>query len=267
RSDLTRPWPSGPYFTFVNRALEPLGECKSDLEICGLLAERLGIEDFNPFVEDEILKVFVEKTPDMASRIKDFEQFRKEGIHRVRLERPYVAFRDQIEDPENHPFDTPSGKIEIYSQRVADLQNPLCPPIPKYLPTPEDRNDPLLEKYPLQLITPHPRNRVHSELYKVEWLRETEPHRMWINPKDAAPRGISDGDPVYVFNDRGKVAIEAWVTQRIIPGVVCIFEGAWYDPDENGIDRGGCANTLTNDAYSGGGACVLNTSLVQVEKA
>ncbi|MBW2009381.1 MAG: molybdopterin-dependent oxidoreductase [Deltaproteobacteria bacterium] len=73
RSDLTRPWPSGPYFTFVNRALEPLGECKSDLEICGLLAERLGIEDFNPFVEDEILKVFVEKTPDMASRIKDFE--------------------------------------------------------------------------------------------------------------------------------------------------------------------------------------------------
>lgn len=267
RSDLTRPWPSGPYFTFVNRALEPLGECKSDLEICGLLAERLGIEDFNPFREEEILKVFVEKTPDMASRIKDFERFRKEGIHRVRLERPYVAFRDQIEDPENHPFDTPSGKIEIYSQRVADLQNPLCPPIPKYLPTPEDRNDPLLEKYPLQLITPHPRNRVHSELYKVEWLRETEPHRMWINPKDAAPRGISDGDPVYVFNDRGKVAIEAWVTQRIIPGVVCIFEGAWYDPDENGIDRGGCANTLTNDAYSGGGACVLNTSLVQVEKA
>jgi anaerobic dimethyl sulfoxide reductase subunit A len=267
RSDLTRPWPSGPYFTFVNRALEPLGECKSDLEICDLLAERLGITDFNPFTEEAILKTFVEKSPDMAARIQDFERFRRDGIHRIRLERPYVAFQEQIEDPENHPFDTPSGKIEIFSQRVADLRNPQCPPIPKYIPTPEDRSDPLARKYPLQLITPHPRNRVHSELYKVEWLRETEPHSAWINTADAAPRGIRNGDEVYVFNGRGKVAITAWVTERIIPGVVSIFEGAWYDPDEKGIDRGGCANTLTNDAYSGGGACVLNTSLVEVEKA
>jgi anaerobic dimethyl sulfoxide reductase subunit A len=267
RSDLTRPWPSGPYFIFINRALEPLGECKSDLEICGLLAERLGMKDFNPFTEEEILKTFVEKSPDMAAQIQDFERFQREGIHRIRLDRPYVAFQAQIEDPENHPFGTPSGKIEIFSQRVADLGNPLCPPIPKYMPTPEDRSDPLSSNYPLQLITPHPRNRVHSELYKVEWLRETEPHRAWINPADAIPRGVRDGDEVYVFNDRGKVAITAWVTERIIPGVVCIFEGAWYDPDEKGIDRGGCANTLTNDAYSGGGACVLNTSLVEVEKA
>jgi anaerobic dimethyl sulfoxide reductase subunit A len=101
----------------------------------------------------------------------------------------------------------------------------------------------------------------------VEWLREVEPHRAWINSVDAQSRGINDGDEIHVFNDRGKVAITAWVTERIIPGVICIFEGAWYNPDENGIDRGGCANTLTNDAYSGGGASVLNTSLVQVEKA
>ncbi|CAB1068575.1 Anaerobic dimethyl sulfoxide reductase chain A (EC, molybdopterin-binding domain [Olavius algarvensis Delta 1 endosymbiont] len=100
----------------------------------------------------------------------------------------------------------------------------------------------------------------------MEWLREVEPHCAWINPVDAAPRGIEDGDEIFVFNDRGKVAIQAWVTQRIIPGVVSIFEGAWYTPDKDGIDRGACANTLTNDAYSGGGAAVLNTSLVEVEK-
>jgi anaerobic dimethyl sulfoxide reductase subunit A len=133
--------------------------------------------------------------------------------------------------------------------------------------TSEDRFDLLTEKFPLQLITPHPKNRVHSELYEVEWLREVETHRAWINPIDAEPRSIMDGDKIYVFNDRGKVAITAWVTERIIPGVVSIFEGAWYNPDKDGIDRGGCANTLTNDAYSGGGAAVLNTSLVQIEKA
>ena len=267
RSDLTRPWPSGPYYTYINRALDPLGECKSDLDIVTELAGRLGFKDFNPYSEDEWLRIFVEKNPEMAERITDYEKFKREGIHRVNLPEPVVAFKDQIDDIEKNPFPTPSGKIEIYSRRVADLNNPLCPPIPKYLSTPEDRNDPLIEKYPLQLISPHPRNRVHSELYKVEWLREVEPHRAWINPIDAGPRGIRDGDEVYVFNDRGRVAITAWLTERIIPGVICIFEGAWYDPDEKGIDRGACANTLTNDAYSGGGACVMNTCLIEVERA
>jgi len=266
RSDLTRPWPSGPYFTFSSRALNPLGECKSDLDIATELAQRLGIKDFNPYTEDEWLKMLVELNPDYQKYITDYDTFRKEGIHRVKLEEPIVAFREQIEDIQKNPFATPSGKIEIYSQRVADVNQPLCPPIPKHLGTPEDRNDPLAEKYPLQLLSPHPKNRVHSELYLVPWLREVEPHRAWINSVDAEDRGIKDGDEIYVFNDRGKVAITAWVTERIIPGVICIFEGAWYNPDENGIDRGGCANTLTKDAYSGGGAAVMNTCLVQIKK-
>jgi anaerobic dimethyl sulfoxide reductase subunit A len=70
-----------------------------------------------------------------------------------------------------------------------------------------------------------------------------------------------------VFNDRGKIAIKAWVTERIVPGVLCIYQGTWYDPDDEGIDQGGCANTLTNDAYSGGGAAILNTCLVDATKA
>jgi anaerobic dimethyl sulfoxide reductase subunit A len=264
RSDLTRPWPSGPYFTFMNRALEPLGECKSDLIIAAELADRLGIKDFNPHTEEEWLKLFVDMNPEYQKHIKDWDKFREDGIHRVQLPEPIIAFKENIDDIENNPFPTPSGKIEIYSQRVADIEHPQCPPIPKYLSTPEDRNDPLAEKYPLQLITPHPKNRVHSELYLVPWLREVEPHRVWINPVDAKPRGIKDGDEVHVFNDRGTVVITAWVTERIIPGVVCIFEGAWYQPDENGIDRGACANTLTKDGYSGGGAALMNTSLVEV---
>jgi anaerobic dimethyl sulfoxide reductase subunit A len=267
RNDLTRPWPSGPYFTFVNKAIEPPEECKSDLEIATELAERLGLKDFNPHSEEEWLKEFLEKNPEYADHIKDHDKFKREGIHRVRLTEPIVAFKKEIEDPDNNPFPTPSGKIEVFSQRAAELDNPLCPPIPKYVSTWEDRNDPLIGEYPLQLLSPHAKNRVHSSLYNVDWLREIEPHRVWINSVDAEARGIKDGDEVYVFNERGKLAITAWVTERIIPGVVCIFEGAWYDPDEEGIDRGGCANVLTNDAYSEGGAAALNTALVQVNKA
>jgi anaerobic dimethyl sulfoxide reductase subunit A len=267
KNDITRPWPSGPYYTFNNKAIEPIEECKSDLLIAEELADKLGITDFIKYPnEEKILKTLVKMPPDTRSDIKDYKKYKQEGIHRIKLEEPYIAFKKEIEDPNNHKFETPSGKIEIYSQRVADMNNPLCPPIPAYLNTWEDRNDLLLKKYPLQLISPHPKNRVHSELYKVDWLREVEPHVAWINPIDAEPRKIREGDEILVFNERGKLSIPAWLTERIIPGVICIFEGAWYIPDEYGIDIGGCVNTLTNDAYSEGGASALNTCLVEIKK-
>jgi anaerobic dimethyl sulfoxide reductase subunit A len=267
KNDITRPWPSGPYYTFNNKAIEPLGECKSDLRIAEELSNRLdfGEDEFVKYPKvDRILKTLVKMPADTRKDIRDYKKYKKEGIHRIELEEPYVAFKKQIDDLENNPFKTPSGKIEIFSQRVADLNNPNNPPVPKYVSTWEDRNDPLIEKYPLQLISPHPPNSVHSELQLIEWLQEVVSHRAWINSIDAERRDIKTGDEIIVFNDRGKILIEAWVTERIIPGVICIFEGAWYDPDKDGIDRGGCVNVLTKDDYSEGGDSALNTCLVQV---
>ena len=268
RNDTTRPWPSGPYYAFINQAIEPLGECKSDLDIAADLAERMGLKDFRPLSDDEYLRNFIEKNPETGKEIPDYETFKAQGVHRVKLKEPIVAFKAQIEDPENNPFPTPSGKIEIFSQRAADIGDPEnVPPIPKYRRVKEDRFDPLIKKYPLQMLSPHPRTRAHSTMFKVEWLQEVEPHRAWINPVDADARGIKDGDEIHVFNDRGKIAIKAWVTKRIIPGAISVTEGAWYDPDEEGIDRGGCPNTLTLDEYSPGGAAVLKTVLVEAKKA
>jgi anaerobic dimethyl sulfoxide reductase subunit A len=88
-----------------------------------------------------------------------------------------------------------------------------------------------------------------------------------INFEDARARNISDGDMVRVFNDRGEVAITARVTERIMPGVVDVPHGAWYNPDEKGVDRGGCANVLTADGYSPSGGFAYNTALVEVAKA
>jgi len=267
QDDVIRPWPSGPYYAFINQAIEPLYECKSDYKMVCELAEKMGFKDFTAMSDDEWLRIFIEKNPETGAEIPDYDTFKNEGIHRVKLSESIVAFKKEIEDPENNPFPTPSGKIEIFSQRVADLNNPLNPPIPKYISSQEDVNNPLREKYPLQLLTSHPKIRVHSSLYMVDWLREVEPHRVWINPVDAEPRGIKEDDEVYVFNDRGKVAIKAKVTERIISGTVQIFQGAWYTPDEEGIDRGGCGNTLTDDTYSQGGAATFNSSLVEVSEA
>ena len=88
----------------------------------------------------------------------------------------------------------------------------------------------------------------------------------WISTQDAQSRGIQNGDKVRVFNDRGETVIRAYVTERIMPGVVSLGEGAWYRPDEKGRDQGGCPNVLTRDHYSPGGAWPYNTNLVQVGK-
>ena len=92
-----------------------------------------------------------------------------------------------------------------------------------------------------------------------------------MNVLDAQSRGIADGDMVDVFNDRGTVRLPARVTPRIMPGVVTIPQGAWYEPKMiNGkrIDVGGCINTLTAHRPSPlGKGNAQHNILVQVRKA
>ncbi len=154
------------------------------------------------------------------------------------------------------------------AQEIADLNHPMLPPIPKYIQTWESRNDPLAKTYPLQLITTHARRRAHSQFDNIPWLRELYPQAVTINTTDAQTRGIKDGNIVKVFNNRGNMIIPANVTERIMPGVVDIQQGAWYHPDEDGVDRGGCANVLTRDGLASPAAAFpSNTALVQVVKA
>jgi anaerobic dimethyl sulfoxide reductase subunit A len=250
-----------PFYGYVNKVIEPLYESKSPLEICQGLATRLGISIYSEKTDDEWIREMVK-----GSYVPDYDTFKKKAIYRIKLPEPIIAFKEQIEDPRNNPFPTPSGKIEIYSQRLADMNNPEIPPIPKYIEPWEGRNDPLAAKYPLQLITTHFKRRAHTQFEGVPWLRELLPQAISINSIDAKARGISDGDEVRVFNDRGEVVVPAIVTERIMPGVVDLPQGAWYSPDERGVDRGGCANVLTKDARSPGGAFCYNTGLVQVQK-
>jgi len=233
------------------------------VEIATELAARLGISDYSGKSEDEWLREIAKGCKD----IPDYDTFKKEGVHKVKLAKPFVCFEEQIKNPVNNPFPTPSGKIEIYSQEIAALDDPMLPAVPKYIENWESRDDPIAENYPLQLITTHPLRQAHTQFDNIPWLRELIHQAISINSTDAEARGIKDGDMVMVFNDRGQMIIRARVTGRIIPGVVDIPQGAWYQPDENGVDRGGCANMLTKDDISPAGAFCFNTALVQVEKA
>ena len=268
RNDIIRPWLSGPYFVYLNKAIDSLYESKSDLDICTELANRLGIEGYNDKTEDEWLREGWKgaENATFTKPLPDYDTFKKEGFHKIKLVEPIVAFKEQIEEPEKNPFPTPSGKIEIFSKQMAAMNNPKLPPIPTYMEAWEGRNDPLAEKYPLQFISTHFKRRIHSNMDNLPWLRELEPQEVWINSADARDRGIKQGDMVKVFNDRGTVIIPAKVTERIMPGVVSIYQGAWFKPDKEGADRGGCANVLLKDDHSPAGAFCSNTALVQVEK-
>jgi anaerobic dimethyl sulfoxide reductase subunit A len=257
-----------PFYGYFKRIVEPLHESKSQYEICTLLAERMGIgrEAFTEGkTDEEWAKQIATGGGDVP--IEEWDSLKENSIYRMPLTEPCVSFKEQIEDPENNPFPTPSGKIEIYSQLLADKKDPLLPPIPMYFEPWEGRTSPLAKTYPLQLITVRCQRRSHTQFETIPWLRELVENKAQINTKDAEARDIRNDDMVKVYNNRGEIRIRARVTERIVPGVVNVPQGAWFRPDDQGIDRGGCPNTLNSEEYSPCGSFTWNTALVEVEKA
>lgn len=259
------------WLMYSHQLVEPMYETRTDLWIAEQLAERLGfLEDYqegHATREDwlrDMVAVSQEAYPDFPS----FEEFKEQGIYKVFSEGQFVAGAAFREDPEANPLSTETGKIEIYSPYLASLDYPDgMPALPKYIPEWEGVSDPLRDTYPLLMTTNHATQRSHSTFHNIDILREAHHQTVMINSNDAAARGIENGDTVRVFNDRGTIEIEARVSPRIRPGNVCVWQGAWHDPNKDGIDLGGCANTLTKyhpTPLAKGNP--QHTNLVQVEK-
>ncbi|MBA4393758.1 MAG: dimethyl sulfoxide reductase subunit A, partial [Desulfobacca sp.] len=264
RNDLLAPRGYGVY-AILNQVIEPLGESKSQLQICQDLAVKLGISNYGDQSDGALVEQLV---ADLSREVDlpDLDSLRKEGFYMAKPSKPPGISQGESQKAQFPAFKTPSGKIEIFSEIIAKIDDPRIPTLPAYLETWESLNDPLAKKYPLQLITPHFKRRAHSQFDNLPWLQELQTQAVSINTVDAGNRGIRPGDQVRIFNDRGECRISAKVTERIMPGVVALPQGAWYHPDEQGIDHGGCANVLTKNAISPGGAFVCNTALVQIEK-
>lgn len=248
RWNIGETWGTGNYLMLSEKLIEPEFERRSDYDWLCDVAQKLGIgERFSEGRDEQQWVAHIwEKTREACAdlALPSFAALREQR-HFYFKEPPYVAFEENIRDPDNHPFATPSGKIEIFSKRLWEMNNPAIPALSHYVPTEEGPQDALREKYPLQLITWKGKNRANSTQYANPWLQEVQTQKLWINPQDAMARRIQQGDKLRVFNDRGVTLVPAEVTPRIMPGVVAMQAGAWWQPDASGVDHGGCANVLT----------------------
>ncbi len=270
------------FMVAMKKAITPPGEARDDFDIFRGLAQRLGIAVAFDEGRDEAawLRVMYDTARGRAALggldWPDFDRFWEEGFIEIpTAAAPYLIFGAFREDPVAHRLQTPSGRIEIFSDTLDGFGHDDCPGHAAWLPPEEWLGSPQAARFPLHLLTTQPATRLHGQMDMGKVSQESkvagrEPMR--INPVDAERRGISSGDVVRVFNQRGAILAGAVVSSAIRPGVIQISTGAWYDPEVPGeigsLDKHGNPNVLTPDRGTSKLAQgpTAQSTLVEVEK-
>ena len=245
------------YLQVSQQAIEPLGECKSNVDLFRELALRMGFEDdcFRETVDDLIDAALSSNVPQL------------QGITRERLERePQVRLNlhgdesDKPWLPFANGFLTPNGRARLYD---GDLIAQGMDPVAEFVAPEESRHSPLAQQYPLELLARKADNFLNSTFVNLPSVQKMErPHELEINRRDAESRGIKDGDRVRVFNERGEIQLKARVDGTVSEGVVGAKLG-WAKLSGGGVN----INVLTSSRLTdlGGGATFYST-LVEVER-
>jgi anaerobic dimethyl sulfoxide reductase subunit A len=239
-----------------------------------------GYEPLVTITDADIKELGVEGVP-QTGRIS-FMEFKERGVYQVPRSPGdnygYIAFKAFREDPEANPLETDSGKLELHCQALADYisgvgfstirPNAVYDRVTEgYEDTFADWDNKIKGEFPLQLYNIHHPRRSHTVFDNVIELRQAFDQEFYMNPMDAEERGIKNGDTVLVTGKHGKVVRQAFVTERMMPGVVTLPHGAWVDMDEkNQIDRAGADNILSGDIARVEGHMGWNSTIVQVEK-
>ena len=254
---------------------------------CVELAKRWGIEDAftEGRTEGEWIRHLYEGDRERSTGLPTFDQLLEEGLAwRADRTEPFVALADWRSNPVAHPLDTPSGKIELFSEQLAAAAEALrgtpdegaITPIPTYVPEwgpaefavgqaasdeaqapsagpradgqeSEMGTEPTRDQ-PLRVFGFHSVARIHSSWGNVPAVSRRVPQVISINPADADARGIATGDPVEASNRFGTLRLPAHVTDDVIAGTIVMPQGAWWQAESDvaePIDVGGCINTLT----------------------
>jgi biotin/methionine sulfoxide reductase len=264
----------------MHRAVAPVGLARDDHEIFAGLAARLGTAA--AFTEGRVTTAWLEHIYEAARpraeaagvALPSFAAFWAAGKLEFSVPNRETVMLDAFRaDPEAAPLSTPSGKIEIGSARIAGYGYADCPGHPVWRAPAEYLGAPGSAEFPLHLLSNQPRTRLHGQydhgsVSRASKVAGREP--LTMHPQDAATRGISDG-VIRVFNARGAFLAGVVLSDGIRPGVVQIATGAWYDPEEPGVegslDKHGNPNVVTPDIGSSrlSQGCSAQSTLVEVE--
>jgi biotin/methionine sulfoxide reductase len=266
----------------MKQAIDPVGEARDDYRIFAGLAARLGVRE--AFTEGRNAEAWIRLLYDQAREnahaggvdMPPFERFWHDGhselIRRITSQTFLGPFRS---DPERHRLATPSGRIELYSSTIDGFGYDDCPGHAVWREPREWLGSSLAGRFPLHLLSPQPADKLHSQydhgsVSRAGKVSDRAP--LWMNPADAAARGILDGTVVRVFNDRGSCLAGAVLTDGLIPGVVQLPTGAWFDPSDPGqahsLEKHGNPNVLTPDRGTSrlAQSPTCNSTLVQVSR-
>jgi trimethylamine-N-oxide reductase (cytochrome c) len=254
---------SSRYILAMKKVIDPVFEARNDYDIFAAISERFGkgreftegkseMDWLRSFYDAALTQAKAKKIP-----MPEFDAFwNGDGFVEFPVDaaaKSFVRYKKFRDDPLLDPLGTPTGKIEIFSRNIEKMGYDDCPPHPTWMEPVERLGGPNV-KYPLHVVASHPRMRLHSQLCGTALgasyrIAGREP--CLINPRDAASRGIKDGDVVRVFNDRGQLLAGAMLTEDIRPGVIRVNEGGWFDPLEpekvGSLCKYGDVNTLTLD--------------------
>lgn len=245
----------------MHQAIPPQGQARNDHDMLADLADAGGFRDrfTEQRNEDAWLRFLYDKWRTACGRLgfdaPDFDRFWADG-HVEMPELPpgedYTQFADFHADPEASPLDTPSGKVELFSETIAGFALPDCPGHPAWITPREWLGDASADE--LHLLSYQPPTRLHSQLdpgpiAARDKIQGREP--ILMHPEDAAARGLTDGQVLRVFNARGACLAGLRLDDRLLRGVVLLATGAWFDPLEPGVPGSLCVhgnpNVLTAD--------------------
>jgi biotin/methionine sulfoxide reductase len=272
-----------PYVIAMKKARDPLGESRDDYDIFQALAKRLGVAEAHAEGRkstrewlDHLYEEARAKSAQAGVTLPSFAEFWEAGLAEAKGEnREPVMLAAFRVDPEKNRLKTPSGKIEIFSEKIASFGYDDCPGHATWLEPIEWLGGKAAERYPLHMLSDQPADKLHSQLDHSPHARSTKikgRQPITLHPDDARARGIADGDMLRVFNDRGACLAAAKLSDRIRRGVVRLSTGAWFDPADAGsnmpLEKHGNPNALTLDigASKLSQGCIAQTCLVEIER-
>jgi trimethylamine-N-oxide reductase (cytochrome c) len=274
-------------------ACPPVGESMNDWECVREVARKLGPEIYNAYTSNDLPLENALEALWQASGVAELDvddEFHKKDIFvcpvdPTNKDKP-LGLNGFAEDPENHPLNTPTGKLEFTSTNLLKYfpDDPERPPYPKWIEYSALHDERLdgerAKKYPVLCMSNHGRYRFHANCDDIIWNREIDKMKIrakdgyqyesaWINPVTAKQYGIEHGDIIKVYNERGTVLCGAYVTPRVIEGTVYVDHGSRFDPIEaETLDRGGAINLITPTAVTSEKCCgmVVSGFLVGIAK-